>query len=133
MIAKVRDLLDRQLGRVTMYRLVSIVLGVLAAIYILFSATGVIDGLSVGHEVLSLAVLLVASYASSRIFGLIWRIKPHGESSIITGLLLNSDKAKPCSIRRTTLARSGRGSSSQIWDFMANAWLRSWIALDPSP
>ncbi len=57
MIATVRDLLDRQLGRVTMYRLVTIVLSVLAAIYITYSATGVIDGVSAGHEVLSLVVL----------------------------------------------------------------------------
>ena len=83
-----RDLLDRQLGRVTMYRLVTLVLSVLAAIYIIFSATGVIEGISVGHEFLSLLVLLMASYVSNRIFGFIWRITPHSESSIITGLLL---------------------------------------------
>lgn len=88
MIAKVRDLLDRQLGRVTMYRLVTIVLSVLAAIYILFSATGVIDGVSVKHELISLAVLLGVSYGSNRVFAFFWRIKPHSESSIITGLLL---------------------------------------------
>ena len=83
-----RDLLDRQLGRVTMYRLVLIVLAVLAAIYILFAATGVIDGISTGHLLLSLAVVVMASYASNRAFALLWRIKPHSESSIITGLLL---------------------------------------------
>ncbi len=87
-MTKIRDLLDRQLGRVTMYRLVTIVLGVLAAIYMLFSATGVIDGVSVKHELISLAVLLVVSYGSNRVFALLWRIKPHSESSIITGLLL---------------------------------------------
>ncbi|WP_332642997.1 FAD-dependent oxidoreductase [Aeromicrobium sp.] len=88
MIEKLRDLLDRQLGRVTMYRLVTIVLSALAAIYILYSLTGVIDGISTGHMILSLAVVVVASYVSNRVFGLIWRIKPHSESSIITGLLL---------------------------------------------
>ena len=61
-----RDLLDRQLGRVTMYRLITIVLLVLAAIYVIFSATGVIDGLSVKDQLVTLVVLLVASYASSR-------------------------------------------------------------------
>ncbi len=85
---KLRDLLDRQLGRVTMYRLVTIVLSVLAAIYVLFSAIGVIDGVSVKHELLALGVLLVASYASNRALALIWRIKPHSESALITGLLL---------------------------------------------
>lgn len=84
----IRDLLDRQLGRVTMYRLITIVLGVLAAIYIIYSASGVIDGISVKHELISLGVLLAASYASNQIFGRLWKIKPHNESSVITGLLL---------------------------------------------
>lgn len=90
MSAKVdpRDLLDRQLGRVTMYRLLTIVLLVLAAVYVIFSATGVIDGLSTKDQLLTLVVLLVASYASSRILGAIWRVRPHGESAIITALLL---------------------------------------------
>lgn len=83
-----RDLLDRQLGRVTMYRLITIVLLVLAAVYVIFSATGVIDGLSTKDHLISLVVLVVASYASSRLFGLIWRVRPHGESSVITALLL---------------------------------------------
>lgn len=87
-VATVRDVLDRQLGRVTMYRLVMIVLVVLVAIYTIFTATGVIDGLSTGDNLLSLAVLLVASYASSRLLGLAFRVRPHAESAIITGLLL---------------------------------------------
>ena len=36
-----------------------------------------------------------------------------------------SDSAKPCSTMRTIVSRSGRGSTSQICDFMAKAWLRS--------
>ncbi len=83
-----RDLLDRQLGRVTMYRLITIVLSVLVAVYVVFSATGIIDGLSVKDQLVTLVVLLVASYASSRLFGAIWRVRPHGESAIITALLL---------------------------------------------
>ncbi len=88
MIATARDLLDRQLGRVTMYRLVTIVLAVLAAIYITYSVTGVIDGISVKHELISLVVLLAASYGANRVFGRLWKITPHDESSVITGLLL---------------------------------------------
>lgn len=87
-MTQIRDLLDRQLGRVTMYRLVTIVLGVLAAIYMFFSLTGVIDGVPVKHELLALAVLMVVSYGSNRVFALIWRIRPHSESSVITALLL---------------------------------------------
>jgi len=84
----VRDVLDRQLGKVTMYRLVTIVLVLLVAVYSAFTATGVIEGLSTGDNLLCLAVLLVASYVANRLLGLAWRITPHAESSIITALLL---------------------------------------------
>ncbi len=84
----IRDLLDRQLGRVTMYRLITIVLGMLAAIYLAYSASGIIEGISVRHELISLVVLLAASYGSNQVFGRLWKIKPHNESSVITGLLL---------------------------------------------
>ena len=84
----VRNLLDRQLGRITMYRLVTVVLGVLVAVYAVFTATGVIDGVSTGDNLLCLAVLLVASVASSRLLGLAFRVRPHTESSVITALLL---------------------------------------------
>lgn len=84
----VRDLLDRQLGKVTMYRLVTIVLVALVVIYAIFTATGVIEGLSTGDNLMCLAVLLVASYASSRALGLVFRVRPHAESAVITALLL---------------------------------------------
>jgi ferredoxin-NADP reductase/Na+-transporting NADH:ubiquinone oxidoreductase subunit NqrB len=87
-LAPVRDVLDRQLGKVTMYRLVTIVLSLLVVVYAIFTATGVIEGLSTGDNLLSLAVLLVASYVSSRLLGLAFRVRPHAESAIITALLL---------------------------------------------
>lgn len=85
---RVRDVLDRQLGKVTMYRLVTIVLVLLVAVYSVFTATGVIEGLSTGDNLVCLAVLLVASYVANRLLGLAWRITPHAESSAITALLL---------------------------------------------
>lgn len=84
----VRDLLDRTLGRVTMYRLVLIVLAVIIAVYCVFTATGVITGLSTGDNLLALAVLVVASYVSNRVLGLLWRVRPHADSAHITALLL---------------------------------------------
>jgi ferredoxin-NADP reductase len=84
-----RDLLDRQLGRVTMYRLVTIVLLVLAAVMVAYTAAGTFDDpFTVQAELVTLAVLVVASYVSNRLLGLAWRITPHGESAIITALLL---------------------------------------------
>jgi ferredoxin-NADP reductase len=87
-LAPVRDVLDRQLGKVTMYRLVTIVLSLLVVVYAVFTATGVIEGLSTGDNLLALAVLLVASYVSSRLLGLAFRVRPHAESAVITALLL---------------------------------------------
>src|ERR1039458_10409183 len=52
-------------------------------------------------------------------------------SSSITGVWLASDSAKPCSTARTIEGRLGRGSSSHICDFMANAWERSCMMLEP--
>lgn len=84
-----RNLLDRQLGRVTMYRLVTIVLGLLVVVMLAYTAAGTFtDPFTVKAELITLVVLLVASYVSSRVCGLIWRVMPHGESAIITALLL---------------------------------------------
>ncbi|MFI5430259.1 hypothetical protein [Aeromicrobium sp. UC242_57] len=85
----VRDLLDRQLGRITMYRLVSIVLLLLAAVIVAYTAAGTfVAPFTVEAELVTLVVLLVSSYVSNRVLGLIWRITPHTESSVITALLL---------------------------------------------
>ena len=54
-------------------------------------------------------------------------------SSSITGVLLASDSAKPCSTMSTMVGRFGRGSSSHICDFIAKACVRSWMMLAPSP
>ena len=54
-------------------------------------------------------------------------------SCSITGVWLASDNSKPTSTALTMLGKCGRGSSSHICDFMANAWVRSCMMLDPSP
>lgn len=85
----VRDVLDRQLGRITMYRLVTIVLSLLALVMVVYTAAGTFkEPFTVEGELITLLVLLAASYASNRVLGLIWRIAPHTESSVITALLL---------------------------------------------
>ncbi len=84
----VRDVLDRQLGRVSMYRLVTIVLLALVVVYLVFTATGVISGLSTGDNLLCLAVLFTVSNISSRVLGMAFRVAPHLESATITSLLL---------------------------------------------
>lgn len=85
-----RELLDRQLGRVTMYRLVTLALGVLAVVSMLYTGIGSLgEGLfTLGGQIATLAVLLVATIAASWGFARLWRVEPHLESSVITALLL---------------------------------------------
>ena len=54
-------------------------------------------------------------------------------TSSITGVLDASESSKPSSTARTSVGRFGRGSSSQICDFIAKAWLRSCMIEEPSP
>ena len=54
-------------------------------------------------------------------------------SSSITGVRLASESSKPGFTAATIAGRFGRGSSSQICDFIAKAWLRSCMIEEPSP
>lgn len=79
--------LDTALGRLTMYRLVLWVLAVLAGYSMLLDLLG---WLSFGlPEMLAhLALCLGLTYGSNRALAALFRVQPHGESSLITGLLL---------------------------------------------
>ncbi|MCW2747064.1 MAG: hypothetical protein JWP10_206 [Nocardioidaceae bacterium] len=89
LVAGPRAFVDGVLGRFTMYRLVTLTLVALVVVMLAFTAGGTFtDPFTVKAELATLAVLLVASYVSSRAFATIWRTVPHTESSIITALLL---------------------------------------------
>jgi glycine betaine catabolism B len=79
--------LDTMLGRITMYRLVLLVLAVLAAYSLLLNALG---WLTFGFAEMAahLALCLGLTYASNRALAALLRVRPHSESSLITGLLL---------------------------------------------
>ncbi|MCU1509607.1 MAG: oxidoreductase [Glaciihabitans sp.] len=86
--------LDRITGRVTMYRLVLIFLLLLLVEALLLSllpadASG---ARALAYDPLSiLAISFVAvtvSYLSNRLLALVFRVRPHSESSIVTGLIL---------------------------------------------
>jgi ferredoxin-NADP reductase len=79
--------LDTLLGRVTMYRLMIVVLGAIAVVAIVASALGQLFYTPL-QLILSLAVALVATGFSGWIFALAFRTRAHLESSIITGLLV---------------------------------------------
>lgn len=89
-MSRMRDLLDRQLGKVTMYRLVTLVLAVLAVVSVAYTALGDLgDGLwTVAGQLTSLAVLLVTVTVTSWAAARAVRTRAHLESSIITALLL---------------------------------------------
>lgn len=79
--------LDALLGRMTMYRLVLAVLVVLAVVAVVEAAVGVI-AFSPADLGVSAAVACAASWGSNRLLARLWRVRPHGESSLITGMLL---------------------------------------------
>ena len=82
-----RRWLDAVTGRVTMYRLVLLALMAVAALALLLSLVGqlafpITDLLATG------VVAVGVTFASSWLFALVFRVKPHPESSLITGFLL---------------------------------------------
>jgi len=88
--AVVRDLLDRRLGQVSMYRIVTLALSALVVVAVAFTAFGDLgDGLwTVRGQITSLAVLLVTVALPSWGIGRLVGARAHLESSIITALLL---------------------------------------------
>ncbi len=80
--------LDSLTGRVTMYRLMVLVLGAIALIAMVLSFIPRAVPFSFPSLLLPLIVFLVVGYGSNRLFGLLFRVRPHGESAVITSLLL---------------------------------------------
>ena len=74
-------------GRFTMYRLVLVVLAVLAAYSLLLNVLGWLT-FGIPEMLAHLALCLVLTYASNRALAALFRVNPHTESSLITGLLL---------------------------------------------
>lgn len=89
-MTRIVDEVDRWLGRVSMYRLVTLALAALVVVTMAYAGLGSLgEGLfTVGGQVASLGVVLVATVASSWGLARLWRVAPHLESSVITGLLL---------------------------------------------
>lgn len=78
---------DIAIGRLTMYRLVSILLGILVAVSLLLSVTGVLF-FSPLELAAGLVVAVGVSVASNRLIAPLFRVTAHTESALITGLLL---------------------------------------------
>lgn len=84
------SVLDRQLGRFTMYRLVTLVLLALAVVAVVESALGALasDVFPVGALLVTLAVLVVTSLVVNVAVGRLVGARPHLESSLVTALIL---------------------------------------------
>lgn len=79
--------LDERLGRVTMYRLLSLGLTALAVVALVLSLAGVIF-VSAGAMVVSAVVAVAASVAGAWLAAALFRTRAHTESAVITGLIL---------------------------------------------
>jgi ferredoxin-NADP reductase len=78
---------DERLGRVTMYRLLTLGLSALAVVAVVLSLAGVLF-VEPGAIVVSALVAVAASVAGARLAALAARTRPHTESAVITGLIL---------------------------------------------
>jgi ferredoxin-NADP reductase len=79
--------LDTVLGRFTMYRLVLLVLAALALYSLVLNALGWLT-FGIPEMLAHLVLCLGLTYASNRALAALFRVRPHSESSLITGLLL---------------------------------------------
>lgn len=87
MIVTATAWLDERLGRVTMYRLLTLGLTAIAAVSVILAATGTLFFAPL-DILLSLAVAVVASAVSGFLIARVFRTAPHAESTLITGLIL---------------------------------------------
>jgi ferredoxin-NADP reductase len=78
---------DRLLGRVTMYRLVTLALGAVLLTALMLAVLGPVQQDPVAI-VVSTAVAVGASVLAGRACGALWRTRVHTESAVITGLIL---------------------------------------------
>ncbi|MET3805821.1 ferredoxin-NADP reductase [Nakamurella sp. UYEF19] len=79
--------LDDLTGRITMYRLVLLGLGVIGVAAVVISATGDLT-YSLGEIIVSAILLVSVTYVSNQIFAGMFAVRPHTESTFITAALL---------------------------------------------
>lgn len=78
---------DIAIGRVTMYRLVSVLLGILVGVSLILSAAGLLFFTPL-ELAAGLAVAVGVSVVANRLVAPLFRVTQHTESALITGLLL---------------------------------------------
>lgn len=83
-----KQLLDRTTGAITMYKLVLVLLSAIGMIALVLSLFGQLSPWTPLQLVVSAAVAIVSTCATSFLLATALRIEPHLESALITGLLL---------------------------------------------
>jgi glycine betaine catabolism B len=86
-MSTITDYLDQLLGKITMYRQLVYALLTIATMAFILMLTGYLPYSPVLFLV-SLVLFVGVSYGSNRLFGWLFGVQPHGESAIITGLIL---------------------------------------------
>lgn len=82
-----KDWFDHLLGKVTMYRLVTLSLAALLVLSIFLGAVGYLPYSPLSLLLTSL-LLVGSSYGANRLHGWLFGVQPHDESAAITGLIL---------------------------------------------
>ncbi|MCX2746588.1 oxidoreductase [Arthrobacter sp. MI7-26] len=78
---------DAWLGRFTMYRLILWILAILAVYSMVLNVLGWLT-FGLPEMLVHLVLCLGLTYASNRLVAVLFKVRPHSESSLITGLLL---------------------------------------------
>lgn len=93
----ISDYLDEQLGRITMYRLLVFALIAIVVNALLLMVVGYLAYSPIAF-VMSSVLLVGVAYGSNRLLGWLFGVTPHGESAIITGLILALLFSPPTSV-----------------------------------
>lgn len=83
----IKDLLEAITGRITMYRLILASLALVSGWAVILSFTGDLSYTPI-HLMFSAIILGIVSYATNLLFGKLYGLRPHAESSLITAGIL---------------------------------------------
>lgn len=86
-LTKILATMNQQLGRLSMYRLVILCLTAMVGTALTLMAVGELQ-YSPLWFIATIATLTISAYGSNKLFGWLFGVKAHGESAVITGLIL---------------------------------------------
>lgn len=87
-LTKIIGVVNQRLGRISMYRLVIFCLCAMIGTALTLMAVGELDYPPLWF-VATIVVSTLSAYGTNRLFGWLFGVKPHGESAVITGLILS--------------------------------------------